>query len=218
MRAVFAAEHERLLTLPDNPFPTDERLTVSAGKQPYIRFDRNDYTVPHTRVRRELSVLASLSEVRVLDGHEVIASHPRSFDHGAQIEDPSHIAALVGQKHAARAHRGIDRLAAAVPNSHALMTEAAARGEPLGALTTALLRLLDAYGVAELDAAISDALAHGVPHPHAVRLALERRRELRGAPPPLALPLTAAVRARDPVVRTHPLSSYDDLMPKETTP
>lgn len=208
-----AFEHERahLLALPDLPYPTDECVAVTVGKTPYVRFDRNDYSVPHTHVRRALTVRATLTEVRVLDGSDVIAKHPRSFDRSQQIEDAPHVEALVAEKRAARAHRGVDRLAAAVPRTRELLTEAAARGEPLGTCTARLLRLLDAYGARELDAAIADALARGVPHANAVELALERRREARGAPPPLALPLSEAVRRRDPHVRPHALDRYDDL-------
>jgi hypothetical protein len=43
-----------------------------------------------------------------------------------------------------------------------------------------LLRLLDRYGAAEWQAAIIEALDRNVPHPSAVRLALERRRGKRG--------------------------------------
>ena len=35
-------------------------------------------------------------------------------------------------------------------------------------------RLLDRYGAAELEAAIAEALSRGVPHPNAVRLAMEK--------------------------------------------
>ena len=214
VRTVFTAERERLLKLPDDPFPVDEQLIVKVGKTPYVRFDRNDYSVPHTHVQRPLTVLASLTEVRIVDGSEVLARHRRSFDRDAQIETAAHIEALVETKRGARAHRGIDRLAAHVPASRTLLERAAERGEPLGAITAALLRLLDQYGTEELTAAVAEALERGVPHPNAVRLALERRREQRGAPPPLALPLSDAVRRRDPVVRTHALTGYDQLTSK----
>ena len=39
---VFAEERPRLVALPDNPFPCEERVEVQAGKSPYIRFDGND--------------------------------------------------------------------------------------------------------------------------------------------------------------------------------
>ena len=57
--------------------------------------------------------------------------------------------------------------------------------------------------------AVDEALARGVPHPNAVRLALERRRE---APPPLGVPLPAHLKTRDVTVRAHPLAGYDRLL------
>ena len=134
VREAFAQEREKLLALPDNPFATEERLEVRVGKTPYVRFDLNDYSVPHTHVQRFLTVMASPQEVRILDGATVIARHPRSYDRGAQIEDAAHLAELAARKRAARAHRGQDRLAQAVPNSRELLVAAAARGENLGAL------------------------------------------------------------------------------------
>ena len=94
VREAFAQERPQLLALPDNPYPTDERVELSSGKTPYVRFDLNDYSIPHTHVRKPLSVVASPTEVRVLDGAEVIAQHTRSYDKGQQIEDPVHIQAL----------------------------------------------------------------------------------------------------------------------------
>jgi transposase len=41
-------ERERLLKLPHHPFPTDTVRGAISGKTPYVRFDRNDYSIPHT--------------------------------------------------------------------------------------------------------------------------------------------------------------------------
>ena len=211
VREAFAQEKPKLLTLPDTPFPTDEREAVSVGKTPYVRFDRNDYTIPHTHVRRTLTVVASPSEVRILDGAELIARHARSYDKDKQLADEAHIAGLTALKRQARHHRGQDRLAHAAPNSRALLTQAGERGDNLGSITAALLRLLDHYGAAELEAAIGEALAREVPHPNAVRLALERRREQRDQAPPVAVALPDDQRVRDLVVRPHKLDDYDQL-------
>jgi len=91
-------ERARLLPLPDDPFPAVERVEVKVGKQPYVRFDRNDYSVPHDRIRRGLTVWASPERVRVADGEDIVAEHDRSFDKGQQIEDPAHIEPLVAAK------------------------------------------------------------------------------------------------------------------------
>jgi hypothetical protein len=208
---IFAEEAPRLLRLPDNPYPVLERVAVKAGKTPYVRFDQNDYSIPHTHVLRSLTVLADAARLRIVDGQEVIATHPRSYDKGAQIEDPAHVQALVDWKHAARRHRATDRLAKAAPASRALLTAAAERGHNLGNITATLLQLLERYGPSQLDAAIVEALERNLPHPNAVRLALERRRDDRQQAPPVAIILPPHVRARDKAVQPHSLDIYDQL-------
>jgi hypothetical protein len=99
----------------------------------------------------------------------------------------------------------------AAPASQDLLMSAAARGDNLGSITATLLRLLDRYGAAELEAAIGEALARGVPHPNAVRLALEQRREQRHQGPPVAVDLPAHVKSRDAHVTPHRLEAYDQL-------
>ena len=200
-----------LLSLPDDPAPLLERVAVKVGKTPYVRFDLNDYSVPHTYVRRTLTVLADIHELRVVDGAQVIALHRRSYNRGAQIEQTEHLQALIDQKRSARQHRATDRLAQVAPASQDLLMRAAERGANLGAITHGLTRLLDRYAAADLQAAIREALDRDVPHPNAVRLALERRRERRGETPPIDIDLSAAVRARDAPVQPHALETYDQL-------
>jgi hypothetical protein len=60
-----------------------------------------------------------------------------------------------------------------------LLIRAAERGSNLGSITGALLRLLDRCGAAELQATIIEALDRNVPHPSAVRFALERVQRAR---------------------------------------
>jgi transposase len=207
----FAQERQALLALPPNEFPTDERLPVAIGKTPYARFDGNDYSVPHTCARRTLVVVADPSTVRVLDGAALVATHPRSYSRGEQIEATDHIAALVAAKRHASEHRGLDRLHRAVPRSQELLVVLAQRGDKLGAATAALLRLLDLYGASALDRAVAEALAKDSPHPHTVRLVLERNRQ--GGPPSLPLQLPDDPRRlRELVVRPHDLGSYDTLI------
>mgnify|MGYP000199760263 CR=1 FL=1 len=55
----------------------------------------------------------------------------------------------------------------------------------------------------DLPPSVEDALQRGVPHPNAVRLALERTRQDSGQPPPVALVLPEHVARRDAPVRPH---------------
>ena len=212
VREAFGREQPSLLKLPENPYPCELLLAVKVGKTPYVRFDLNDYTIPYTHVRRTLTVRADPRRVRILDGADLLATHERSYDRGAQIEIAAHIDALVARKREARHHRGLDHLARAAPASRTLMLHAAERGGNLGNITTHLLRLLDRYGPAELQAAIEETLASdAAPHPNPVRLALERRREARQAPPPVTLILPEHVRNKDTLVTPHRLEIYDQL-------
>jgi transposase len=211
VRQAFEQEAPRLLSLPADDHPLLERVEVTSGKTPYVRFDLNDYSIPHTHVRRPLVLLADPRQVRIADGARILATHVRSYDKGAQIEDPAHIESLVKTKRAARQHRATDHLAHVAPASADLLMRAAERGDNLGSITAALGRLLRHYGAAELQLAIVAALKQGVPHPNAVRLALERRREQRGLPPPIAVALPSHVQIREVAVQPHALETYDRL-------
>jgi len=211
VREAFTQEQPRLLALPVNPFTVQERVEVKVGKTPYVRFDLNDYSVPHTQVRKTLTVLADATLLRIVDGQEVVASHVRCYDQGQQIEMQAHIKDLVERKAQARSQRGMGRLGQGAPASQELLAQAGARGENLGSITMTLLRLVDRYGAAEVQTAILAALARGVPHPNAVRLALETQREARNAPAPVAVQLSAKVRRHDAVIQAHRLDTYDQL-------
>ena len=216
VREAFLLEQPHLLGLPDEPFPSDEVLVVKAGKTPYVRFDLNDYSIPYTHVQRSLTVRASCDEVRVFDGALLLSRLGRSYDKGAQVEEPAHIAELTLRKREARRHRGMDRLAHAAPASAELLLQAAKRNGNLGTITAALLRLLERFGAVEIEAAIVEALSRGAPHPNAVRLALERRREERHQAPPVATILSEHAQARDVAVQAHRLDTYDQLTREHT--
>lgn len=211
VRDAFEQELEHLMPTPEQEFPCDERVEADVGKTPYVRFDLNDYSVPHDHVRRPVVVLASLDKVRVLDGAQVIATHRRSWDRGQQIEQPEHIAALIAEKSLARKERGLSRLSRAVPHADAMLALAAERGSNLGSIIARLLRLLDAIPAAELDEAVAEAVERGTPTVGAVRQILDRRRAALGKPPALITRFSTNPRAAHVVVRPHNLESYDHL-------
>ena len=208
---VFAEERAHLLELPDNPFPCQERVEVQVGKTPYVRFDGNDYSVPHRYVRRTLVVSATLETVRVLDADTVLATHRRSFDRGQQIEDPAHIETLEREKRSARTHRATDRLHHAAPSAKALFAAAAQRNHHLGVLARGLIELLNAYGPVALERAIADALQSDAAYLGGVRHFIDQHRKESHQPPALALDLPDDPRLRTLSVRPHDLADYDRL-------
>jgi transposase len=210
VRDAFVTEQPRLLALPDDTWPVDDRIEVAVRKTPYVRFDGNDYSVPHTHVQRSLTVLADTQRVRIADGASVLAEHGRCYDRGQQIEIGRHVQDLVDAKRAARRHRTTDALVRAIPAVEELLVRAAARNYRLASVVSALSKLLDQYPVTEVATAVAEALQHDVPHPNAVRNILDRRRQARGAAPPVVV-LPDHLKQRDVRVRIHPLATYDQL-------
>ena len=208
---VFAQEQPRLLPLPAHPFDTEALRAVASGKTPYVRFDRNSYSIPHTHVRRPLTLLASATTVRLVAGVEEIARHTRSYDTGQTIEDLTHLEGLLAATRQANPSSGRDRLRVAVPLIATLLERLAARGESLRDHTGRLLALLDDYGPQEVTAAVADALARDALGASAITHILETRRRQRGQKPPIPLALPDRPGVRDLDVTPHPLESYDDL-------
>lgn len=215
VRQAFEEERGVLMPLPQDPFPAHERIEVECGKTPYVRFDLNDYSVPHDRTQRTLVVFADMDNVRVVDGNDVVATHQRCWDRAQQIEDQAHVQQLVQEKRRAREHRGIDRLAKAAPNTQPFLQAVAQGGANVGNTTARLLQLLDTFGASELNLALSEALENDAVHIGAVRQIIDRRRSARGLPPPVSIPVTRGEHANI-VVTPHALATYDTLK-KDTT-
>lgn len=210
-------ERPRLLPLPQHPFECDLVKVVASGKTPYLRFDLNDYSIPHTLVGKPLTLVASEKEVRVLDGATLVARHARSYDRGKPVEDPAHLTALEKEKRRAKELRGRDRLRAACKGADAVLEALAQRGESLSGQTSRLLRLLERYGAKELDQALAEALERGSPSASSVAHVLDQRARAKSAPPPLPVVLSDDPRIRDLYVTPHALEPYDQLStdPKE---
>jgi transposase len=212
-------ERPRLLPLPQHPFETDLVRPIVSGKTPYVRFDLNDYSIPHTLVGKPLTLIASEDLVRIADGDRVVAQHRRSYDRLQLVEDPAHLQTLAEHKRHAHELRGRDRLRTACAHAEAFLDAIALRGGHLGGTTSRLLRLLDRFGAEALDTAIANALGRGALSAQSVAHVLEQAQRAAGAPPALEPPLPDDPRVRDLRVTPHTLGSYDGLAePKSEDP
>jgi hypothetical protein len=114
--------------------------TVGSGKTPYVRFDRNSYSIPHTHVRRPLTLLASATTVRLTAGTEEIARHAAPTTPGRRLSR-RRMSRASSPPRARRIRRARDRLRLAVPAIATLLDRLAARGESLRVHTARLLAL-----------------------------------------------------------------------------
>ncbi len=211
----FAKEKPMLVPLPGDPFAAAEVVEVVSGRTPYIHFDSNRYSVPHDRVRRQLTVRADSMRVRVEDRGHPVAEHRRCWAKHQVVENPEHVAELVRAKRQARRQRGQERLLRAVPRCEALLAEMAKRQRRLGSAVDWLNRLLDQFGRVELVVAVDEALATGSPSVATVHLVLDRRRHVRSQPPAVPVTLPDRPEVRNLAVIPHDLADYDPEGPDD---
>jgi transposase len=206
----FEAEQPRLMSLPVHPFDTDRVGTVRSGKTIYIRFDLNDYSIPPKRIGQTLTLVASQTRVRLLDGTTEVAAHRRSYDRHQLIVDPAHEDALLEEKRKAAGSTAGGRLATAVPETEPLLHAAFKRGESIPRQSRLLLGLLDDYGASELQAAVAEALAQDTPRADSVAFILQKRwrSQKRRASIPVA---PSRADLADIHVQPHHAETYDDL-------
>lgn len=208
----FVEERKALLPLPEHAFPYALVKAVRSGKTPFVRFDRNDYSIPHEYVRQPLTIAADEHTVRIIEaGSNVIAHHSRCWDRGKCVQHDDHIQRLAEQKRAARNLVGRNRIFHHCPSAEKLLESIAQRNQPLRGHTTDLNRLLDRYGAEALEWAIGEAIQKGATSAASVAHILDQRNQQQGRKPPLEPVLPDDPRVRDLRLEPHDLSSYDRL-------
>jgi len=215
--SVFEEEQPRLLAAPLHPFPTDRLEAACSHKTIYVTFDRNRYSIPPQAVGRTLTIAASDTNVRILDNTSELASHPRSYDSGQQILDPTHRDAVLRFKRKASQSIPAGWLEQAIPEVRALLDLAFSRGESAGHQTQRLHRLVEEYGVASVRDAVVEAMQRDTPTAASVAFVLRTRQRTRPAP----VDLSRHPEVQSLAVTPHALASYDQLAkpgPNEQTP
>ena len=187
VRQTFEQEHPQLIPLPDHPFPAEDTLAVSAGKTPFVRFDLNDYSIPHSYVRRHLLIKACQHQVKIIDEGQLIATHTRHYGKAQQIVSSDHLKGVLQHKKQAKTHHGQHRLLAVCPQIETLLQQAIDRGHPLVTTVRCLTRALDDYGPHAFHQAVNHALEHDTPHANAVTQILQCEREKQHQPPPVPI-------------------------------
>jgi transposase len=120
-----AEERQRMRPLPARLPDADRRFVVRVPAQPYLRVDRNDYSLDPRVVGRRVEVRASQAQITAvgLDTGELACRHARVFAGGRCFTDPAHQQALEvlrGERRRGRTEpdvelRPLDRYDALIP-------------------------------------------------------------------------------------------------------
>lgn len=98
--------HPLAAAMPD----CDRRVVVRVPQQPFVRVDRNDYSIDPVFAGRRVEVRVSQTEVVaiVLDTGELACRHRRSFAGGLTVTDPGHQTQLERQRARRRQRHDVD--------------------------------------------------------------------------------------------------------------
>jgi hypothetical protein len=203
---MLAQEKQRLMPLPAAAIPTELVTSVPADKTAFVTFDTNRYSVPPEAAHRILTLVASDTEIRLLDHDQLIATHVRSWAKNAVLEEPSHRAAVLASKPRARDGKGRDRLRAEIPQADELMRRWLEDGRNVGSMAASTLKLLDLYGASVVAQAVEALLGKGSHDVGALAILCEQRR----TKPRRVLPLSLGAHVVDRDVIPHDLGGYDD--------
>ena len=171
------------------PYDACEKVATTVSSLSLVRYRSNDYSVPTSYGHRQVVVRGFVHEVVIACGTEVIARHPRSYEREDFVFDPLHYLALIEQKITA-----LDQAAPLanwqLPEEFATLRRLleARMGKPGKREYVQVLRLMEAFRIEEVTAAVRDAIA-------------PRRHRLRCRQAPRAVPHRAAPTA----------PRYDDL-------
>jgi transposase len=105
-----AEERTRMRQLPARMPDVDRRQVVRVPAQPFLRVDRNDYSIDPAFVGRRVELRVSQTDVTavVLDTTEVAARHRRVFAGGLTLTDPAHQTQLERQRERRRQRHQVD--------------------------------------------------------------------------------------------------------------
>jgi transposase len=167
-----------MLPLPDEQFEPRRVVAASANSLSLVRFDRNDYSVPTAYAFHDVTAVGGIDHLTIAVGSEVVARHRRHWGKEHTVYDPRHYLALLERKPGAFDH--------ARPLEHwnlpacfgvlrrRLETDLASAGTRE---YIKVLRLLERATLAELTAAVTQALAIGATGADAIGLILAHRAE-----------------------------------------
>lgn len=175
---LLAEERDRFLPIPPQAFEARRLDQAAADSLSLVRFDGNSYSVPTKYAHRQITIVASVDDVRLIFEDRLIARHRRHWGKHEYLFDPVHYLALLERKPG-----GFDF---ARPLEHWELPvclgilrrrlEAEFGGQGTREFIK-VLRLLERHSLPLLKQAVQQALEIGATSPDAVRLILEYQQE-----------------------------------------
>ena len=144
------------------PYDACEKVSTRVSSLSLVRYRLNDYSVPTSYGHRQVMVRGYVHEVVIACGTETIARHPRSYEREDFVFDPLHYLALIEQK-----INALDQAAPLadwkLPDEFATLRRLleARMGKKGKREFVQVLRLMEAFRIEDVTAAVHDAIERG---------------------------------------------------------
>ncbi|MCP4932646.1 MAG: IS21 family transposase [bacterium] len=158
----FEADVAQLQPLPAVAYDACDKQSVRVSSLSLVRYRGNDYSVPTSYGHSQVLVRGYVHEVVIACGTQVIARHPRSWEKEDYIFDPLHYLALIEQK-----TNALDQAAPLtnwqLPDVFVTLRRLleARMGKKGKREFVQVLRLLETFQIADVEAGIVSALERG---------------------------------------------------------
>jgi transposase len=173
--ALLAEDRAAMVPLPVRRFDARRVTVAAADSLSLVRFDTNSYSVPTRYAHRAMTVVATVSEVRIVHEDRVVARHDRCWGREQYRFDPVHYLALLERKPGGfDVARPLERWE--LPECYGVLRRRLEGDDRHGTRAfIRVLRLLESHPLAQLTDAVEYALDIGIEDPDSIRSVLEHR-------------------------------------------
>lgn len=88
---------ERLIHLPEKPYPPSRVIQAAASKTALVEFETNKYSVPSTCAGKTLEIIAYPDRIEICLAGRAVAGHRRSFGKGEMFQNVLHAETLLNR-------------------------------------------------------------------------------------------------------------------------
>lgn len=206
---VFALEKPALRPLPPVAADTSVTRLVRVTNRCRIALDTNRYSVPSIYASQRLTLKVFGDRLCLYHAHNLIASHPRSYERHRDFENSDHVKDLLDQRRRARDAKWMLAFYSLSPHAEHYHQQLVARSLKARVHVNKIVALSDIYGPDKVARAMEDAIASEAFSSQYIENILQQRE--RHTPQPGPLHLTRRSDLLDIELSPADLSLYDTL-------
>ena len=184
---LFTIEKRALRPLPPVAADTSVTRLVRVTNRCRVVLDTNRYSVPALYASARLTLRAFADRLCLYHAHNMVASHPRSYERHRDFENPDHVKELLDQRRRARDAKWLLTFYALSPRAEFYHQQLAARSLNARSHVNKIVALADIYGPDKVARAIEDAIASEAFSSQYIDNILQQRERHTPQPGPLHL-------------------------------